>query len=108
MGVPHMMTLHYSNFTLKPSSRPKLDNNLEQRENFKAAFDHFDYKKMRNILMIKSLIYCKMLVSYATNLKFIRQLPMHKLPKIQEEFGSFFAIHLGFCKSHLLSTSQET
>jgi DNA-3-methyladenine glycosylase I len=22
-----------------------LDNNLEQRENFKAAFDHFDYKK---------------------------------------------------------------
>jgi 3-methyladenine DNA glycosylase Tag len=23
-----------------------LDNNLEQRENFKAAFDHFDYKKI--------------------------------------------------------------
>jgi hypothetical protein len=56
-----------------------LDNNLEQRENFKAAFDHFDYKKMRNILMIKSLIYCKMLVSYATNLKFIRQLPTQAL-----------------------------
>jgi hypothetical protein len=59
------------------SSRPKLDNNLEQRENFKAAFDHFDYKKMHNILI--NLIYCKMLVSYATNLKSIRQLPMHKL-----------------------------
>jgi DNA-3-methyladenine glycosylase I len=29
---------------LKPSSRPKLDNN--KRENFKAAFDHFDYKKI--------------------------------------------------------------
>jgi 3-methyladenine DNA glycosylase Tag len=49
--------------------------------------------------MIKSLIYCKMLVSYATNLKFISY-QCTSFPKIQEEFGSFFAIHLGFCKSH--------
>jgi hypothetical protein len=44
-GALHMMTLHYSNFTPE-TQEPKLDNNLEQRENFKAAFDHFDYKKI--------------------------------------------------------------
>jgi DNA-3-methyladenine glycosylase I len=34
-----------------------LDNNLEQRENFKAAFDHFDYKKIAQYSDEKSLIY---------------------------------------------------
>jgi DNA-3-methyladenine glycosylase I len=33
-------------YSLKPFKQAKLDNNLEQRENFKAAFDHFDYKKI--------------------------------------------------------------
>jgi DNA-3-methyladenine glycosylase I len=90
-------------YSLKPS-RSLLDNILN-RENFKAAFDHFDYKKIRNILMIKFKIYYKMLVSYATNSKFIR-LPTHK---ISSQFKKNFSFHtFGFVNHTPVNNSQET
>jgi DNA-3-methyladenine glycosylase I len=60
---------HYSIWILLLETFKKSVDNILNRENFKAAFDHFDYKKIRNILMIKFKIYYKMLVSSRNKLK---------------------------------------
>jgi DNA-3-methyladenine glycosylase I len=55
-GVPHDDTTLFEFYLETFQAGPKLDNNLEQRENFRAAFDHFD-KKIAQYTDEKNLIY---------------------------------------------------
>jgi DNA-3-methyladenine glycosylase I len=95
----------YTTILTKPFNRPKLDNNLKQRENFKAAFDHFDYKKIAQYSDDKIL---DLLQDAGIILKVYSAVTNAKLSKIKEEFGSFSQYIWAFVNHTTVKTSQET
>jgi DNA-3-methyladenine glycosylase I len=70
------------------------------REKISAAFDHFDYKKIKqyNDDKIQDLLQDAGIIR--NKLKVIRQLPTHKISLKSKKNLEVFQIHLGFVNTH--------